>query len=128
MSNIQTLQRDIEELAISWGEALKIGDYRKANKQNSAVTRLTREFINDKKLGEAVLIPLLRHPSPSVRLLASVHALDLGIHTQESEDTLISIAGDPSIRAIRLMAQINLSEWNKKKRATSNNQKDEQAD
>jgi len=127
MSDIQTLQRDIEELAISWGEALKIGDHRKANMQNSAVARIAKGFGKDKKLGEAVLVPLLRHPNPSVRLLASVHTLDLGIHIQESEDTLIRIADDPSIRVIRLMAQINLSEWNKKKRATSN-QKDEPAD
>lgn len=127
MSAIQNVQKDIEELAISWGEALKIGDHRKANSQNRAITKIAKRFRKDKQLGEAVLIALLGHPNPSVRLMASVHALDHEIHIQESEDTLIKIVNDPTNHVIGLMAQINLAEWNKKTRAKSD-QKDEPAD
>jgi hypothetical protein len=115
MKSVQDFQKDIEELAISWGEALKIGDYRTANKQNSTITRIAKKFRKDKNLGESILVPLLQHTNPSVRLLASVHVLDQGIHIQEAESTLINIASDPNIHVINLMAQINLSQWNKKK-------------
>jgi hypothetical protein len=127
MSDIQKLQKNIEELAVSWGEALKIGDHRNANKQNSAITKIAKRFRKDKKLGEAVLVPLLGHLNPSVRLMASVQALDQEIQIRESEDILIKIANDPTNHVVGLMAQINLSEWNKKKRVTSN-QKDEPGD
>jgi hypothetical protein len=116
MSEIPNLQKDIVELAVSWGEALKIGDYRTANKQNSAISRIAKRFRKDKPLGEAVLIPLLGHPNPSVRLMASVHALDQEIRIQDSEDILIKIANDSTNHVIGLMAQINLAEWNKKKK------------
>lgn len=126
MDIIQSLQKDIGELAASWGEALKVGDHRTANRQNSAVTKIAKKLKKDKSLGEAVLVPLFRHPNPSVRLLASVHALDLEIHTQEAEEVLAQVANDPNIHVVQLMAQINLQKWNKKKRS-SINQKDEPA-
>lgn len=120
MKSVQDFQKEIEELAISWGEALKTGDHRTANRQNSAITRIAKKFKKDKNLGELVLVPLLQHANPSVRLLASVHALDQGIHIQGAESTLINIASNPNIHVIQLMAQINLSQWNKKKAALPN--------
>lgn len=123
MKDIQELQNKLIELATSWGEAFTTGDHRKANKQNSAITKVAQKFKKDKNIGEAVLTPLLAHPNPAVRLLASVHALDQNIQVQEAEAVLTNIAADSNIRLIPLMAQINLSNWNKKKIA--NNQKDE---
>ena len=123
MSDIKNIQRDIEELATSWGEALVIGNHRMANKKNSAVTKIAKEFKKDKKLGESILVPLFQHPNASVRLLASVHALDQGIHIEEAEDTLINLAKDQNIHVIQLMAQINLAQWDKKK--TVSKSKDE---
>jgi hypothetical protein len=119
MNAVHDLQNNIEVLAISWGESLKLGDHRNVNKYNNAITKIVKPFKKDKDLGKLVLVPLLKHPDPSVRLLTSVHALDLGIHIQESEDVLVKIANDPDIHVIRLMAQINLSIWNKKKQTIS---------
>jgi len=117
MKSAQDFQRDIEELAIFWGEALKNGDHRTANRQNNAITRIAKKFMKDQKLGETILVPLLKHPDPSVRLFASIHALDQGIHVQEAESALAKVASDPNIHVIQLMAQINLTEWNKRKNA-----------
>lgn len=117
MDVVDDLQKRIEESAIVWGNALREGKHRTANKHNSAITKIAKKFKKDKNLGASVLIPLLKHPEPSVRLLASVHSLELGIQVQESESILTKIADDPSIKIIRLMAQINLSEWKKKKKA-----------
>ena len=44
MSNLQELQREIEEHSASWGEAIIIGDHRTANKENSAVTKITKKL------------------------------------------------------------------------------------
>jgi len=120
MKRGQDFQKDIEELAISWGEALKTGDHRTANRQNNTITGIAKKFKKDKDLSASILAPLLQHPNPSVRLLASVHALDQGIHIQEAENTLIDVANDPNIHVIQVMAQINLSQWNKKKTAFLN--------
>lgn len=116
MGNIQSIQKDFEESASLWGEALKVGDHRTANRQNSAVTKIAKKFKQDKNLGESVLMPLLKHPVPSVRLLASVHALDLEIHEREAEDVLAQLASNPNIHVVQLMARINLQKWNEKKR------------
>ena len=70
---------------------------------------------NEEQLGEQVLVPLLQHSNPAVRLLASVHALDQGVHVEEAENTLVSLANDPNIHVVQLMAQINLAQWSKKK-------------
>ncbi len=126
MATIQSIQTDIEALATSWGEALKIGDRRTANRLNSAITRIANKFKRDRSLGEAVLTPLLKHPVPSVRLFASIHSLDLEINIQEAEDVLARVASDPNIHVVQLMAQINLQKRNEKKRNTTN-QKDEPA-
>jgi hypothetical protein len=115
MMATENLRQDIEELAVSWGEALKIGNHRVANKKNSAITKIAKEFKKDKEIGELVLVPLLKHRNPSVRLQASVHALDQSIQIEEAEDTLINLANDLNIHVIQLMAQINLEQWNKKK-------------
>jgi hypothetical protein len=61
-----------------------------------------------------VLVPLLEDADPSVRLMASVHALDLGIRRQQAEQVLSEIASNPDIHVIRLMAQINLADWRKR--------------
>jgi hypothetical protein len=115
MNTTQNLQKEIEEQAISWGDALKIGDHRTANRNNSAITKIARRFKKDKNIGEIILVPLLKHANPSVRLMASVHALDLEIHIQEAEDVLKQVASDPNIHVVQLMAQINLQKWDKKK-------------
>jgi hypothetical protein len=125
MKDVQELQNELIDLAVSWAEAFVTGDHQKANKQNSAITRVAKKFKKNKNIGEAVLTPLLAYPNPAVRLLASVHALDQNIQVQEAEVVLTSIATDSNIRLISLMAQINLSNWNKKKKAK---QKDEPAD
>ena len=122
--NVQNLQKDIEELAISWGEALKVGNHKTANRQNSAITKIARKFKKDKNLGELVLTPLFKNSNASVRLLASVQALDLEIHIQEAEDVLIQVASDSNIHVVQLMAKINLQQWNEKKHSIVN-QKDE---
>jgi hypothetical protein len=119
MNTIQNLEKEIEEHAISWGDAIIIGDHRTANRNNSAINRVAKRLKKDRKLGEIVLVPLLKHTNPSVRLMASVHALDLDIHTQEAEDVLEKVAGDPNIHVVQLMAQINLQKWNKKKNMKS---------
>ena len=72
MMATENLRQDIEELAVSWGEALKIGNHRVANKKNSAITKIAKEFKKDKEIGELVLVPLLKHRNASVRLQASV--------------------------------------------------------
>jgi ribonuclease HI len=113
MDTIQNIQRKIEEQAISWGEALKIGDHRTANRKNSEITKIAKIIRKDRNLGEMILVPLLKHTNPSVRLLASVHALDLDIHIKEAEGTLTQIAGDTNNHVIQLMAQINLQKWKK---------------
>lgn len=117
MKNSQDMQMELIKLAISWGDAFTNGDYRAANRQNSRIAKIAKRFHQDKVFGETVLIPLFVHANPSVRLMASVYALDLEIHTQEAEAVLSSIAESPNIRLIPMMAKINLSNWNKKKTA-----------
>ena len=118
MDSIQDFQAAIERSAVAWGEAIKIGNHREANKLNNKVTRIVKAFKENKVIGKSVLIPLLGNPNPSVRLLAAIHALDLEIQTQDAESVLNDIANDPSIRLVRLMAQINLEKWNQKKTQT----------
>jgi hypothetical protein len=111
MTTIQEIQKEIEAQAISWGEAIVIGDHRTANRKNSAITKIAKMFKKDRNLGELILVPLLKHINPSVRLMASVHALDLGIDAQEAQDVLAQVAGDPNIHVVQLMAKINLQKW-----------------
>ncbi len=125
MKNTQEMQKELIELSISWGDAFTNGDHRTANKQNNRIAKIIMRFSKDKIYSEAVLIPLLTHAYPSVRLLASVYALELEIHTQQAEIVLTNIAEDPNIRLIPMMAKINLSNWNKKK---NKKQEDEPAD
>ena len=113
MDEVGHLQRSIQELAASWSEALKAGNHRKANSKNAAISKVARRFSKDKRLGESVLIALLGAADPSVRLMASVHALDLGIRPQQAEQVLAEIANNPNIPVIRLMAKINLADWRK---------------
>lgn len=115
MKEVQELRDRLIELAIAWGDAFTIGDHRTANRHNSSITRLAKKFKKDPKLGEAILAPMLSHSDPSVRLFASIHALDQNIRLEEAESVLEQIAKNPNIRLIPLMAQINLSNWNKKK-------------
>jgi Domain of unknown function (DUF2019) len=115
MKNPQEIQKELIELAISWGESFSSGDYRNANKQNSKIAKIAGELQKDRILYETMLIPLLAHSNPSVRLMASVYALELEIHTDEAESVLTSIIEDPKNRLIRMMARINLSNWQKKK-------------
>jgi hypothetical protein len=111
MNAIQNLQKEIEEQAISWGDAIIIGDHRTANRKNSAITKIAKRFRKDRSLGEVILVPLLKNTNPSVRLMASIHALDLEIHIKEAEDVLTQVASDPNIHVVQLMAQINLQKW-----------------
>lgn len=115
MKNSQDIQKELVDLAIAWGEAFASGNHRTANKMNSAIAKITKRFDKNKSLGETVLIPLLDNSNPSVRLMASVYTLEMGIHTQKAEAVLTSIAKDPNIRLIPMMAKINLSQWNEKK-------------
>lgn len=115
MNTSQNIQKDFEEHAIIWGEALRKGEHRMANRQNRVVTKIAQNFKNDRRLGELVLMDLFRHPNPSVQLLSSVHALDLGIHIQKAEEVLTKVAANPNIHVIQLMAQINLAKWKEKK-------------
>ena len=124
MKEPQEIQKELIDLANAWGEAFSTGDHRTANKKNSAIAKIAKRFNNDKNLGEAILTPLLIHPSPSVRLMASVYTLELGVHIQEAEAVLTSIATDSNLRLIPMMAKINLSQWNKRK-GTKLEQKDE---
>jgi hypothetical protein len=115
MKNLQEIQKELIDRAISWGEAFSNGDYRNANKQNSRIVKIARKFQDDKAYSETVLIPLLAHSNPSVRLMASVYALEFGINTREAESILTTIAEDPNLRLIPMMARINLSNWKKRK-------------
>jgi hypothetical protein len=117
MKTPQQIQEELIERATSWGDALSRGDSRLANKQNSKIAKIARKLQEDKILYETVLIPLLAHSNPSIRLMASVYALDLEIHTDEAESVLTAIVEDPKSGLIRMMAHINLSNWNKKKSA-----------
>jgi hypothetical protein len=111
----QELRDKLVELAIAWGGAFTIGDHRTANRCNSAITKIAKQFQKDRELGESILVPLFVHPNPAVRLFASIHALDQNIQVGEAETILTEIAEDPNIRLIPVMAQINLSNWIKKK-------------
>jgi hypothetical protein len=109
MKSVQDFQSDIERFATAWGEALKIGNHKVANKLNNKLTKIAKEFKGDKTLGESVLTPLLKHPNPSVRLIAAVHALDQEVSSKDAEKALTEIANDPNIRVIRLTAKILLT-------------------
>ena len=124
MKDVKKLQEEYVALAASWGEALKIGDNRTANKLNSVLMKMVKKIQNDNQLGENVIIPLLTHVNPAVRLSASVDALKLGLQIQDAEIALSAVANDEHIHVIQLMAQISLSEWTKKKMFLLN-QKDE---
>jgi hypothetical protein len=124
MKNLQKIRDQFVELAIEWGDAFTTGDHRTANRRNSAVTKIANKFKDDENLGTAILVPLFTHPNPSVRLFASIHALDQNIEIGRAESILTQMAADSSIRLLPLMAEINLSNWHKKK---NTDQKDEPA-
>lgn len=124
MLDSNKLQQNYVEIAVSWGEAIKTGDHQAANRLNKVLMKIFKELKKDATLAEMVLAPLLSHLNPSVRLSASVDALNVGIHVKEAETVLISLASDSKIHVMQTMAQINLSEWNKKK---DTNRKDEPA-
>lgn len=126
MTDFKKQQEEYTSLAISWGEAITSGDHRTANKCNSALMRITKKLQKDIQLAEYVLISLFEHTNPAVRLTSSVDALNLGLSIQKAEETLFAVANDENARVVRLMAQINLTEWNKKKKSESI-QKDEPA-
>jgi len=113
VDEVGQLQRSIQALAASWSEALKAGNHRKANSKNAAISKVARRLRKDKRLSESVLGPLLGDADPSVRLMASVHSLDLGIRLQQAEQVLEEIANNPNIPVIRLMARIGLANWRK---------------
>jgi hypothetical protein len=123
MESPQEIQNELVEMAIAWGEAFSNGDYKVANRQNSKIAKRAKKLYHEDAVKcKNVLLPLLVHSNPSVRLMASVYALEFGFDIQEAELVLTNIATDPNIRLIPVMAHINLSNWNKKKNA---NKKDE---
>ena len=119
------IQEEYTALAISWGQAIEIGDHRVANKQNNALMRIVKKIQKDIQIAQNVLIPLFGHSDPAVRLTSSVDALNLGLSIQKAEKILSAVAADENAGVVQLMAQINLTEWNKK-RNTASQQKDEQ--
>lgn len=110
VGEIQAIISSYIDAAKSYGEALKKGNHLKANEAHSVLSSAFRK-LSDLGSGEAVL-PLLADENLAVRYSAAVDALN--ISPREAEPVLEGVVnGSPG--PIRLMAQISLSEWRKRK-------------
>lgn len=119
MKTLEDLRAEVIEMASAWGTAFSTGDSRTANRLNRKIGRVMEKYREDKEQSESLLLPCLAHANPSVRLMASVWALEFGIHTHEAETILTRIKNDQSIGLVSMMALINLSKWNDKKAGRS---------
>jgi hypothetical protein len=113
-NNAGDIQKRIIEYAIAWADAEDEGNSKKANRINSKINRIVAVFEQNKDQGIEILVPLLSHNDPTVRLFASVHALDQGIEIKKAENNLNLIAHDSTVPATSVMAYINLDIWRKK--------------
>lgn len=119
MKTLEETRAEIIQMASSWGNAFSTGDSRTANRLNRKIGQIMEKYRQEKEQSESLLLPCLAHANPSVRLMASVWALEFGIHTQEAETILTRIKNDQTIGLVRMMAEINLSQWNNKKAGRS---------
>jgi hypothetical protein len=122
MKDTQSIQGKFIALATEWGAAFSSGDSRSANRHNSAITKLVRQFKNDSVNTKAILVPLLDHAEPAVRLQASVHALDQGIAVEKAEAVLKGIEERRNMGLLPMMARINLIKWNENKSGKMNDE------
>jgi hypothetical protein len=119
MKTLEDTRAEIIEMASLWGTAFSTGDSRTANRLNRKIGQIIERYQEDRAQSESLLVPCLAHANPSVRLMASVWALEFGIHTQEAETILTRIKNDRTVGLVRTMAEINLSQWNDKKAGKS---------
>lgn len=113
IQNYPKIEESFIKFSINWGNAITDGDHRTANSQNAKIYQLIVRNKGDRELISQLVDTLMGHPNPSVRLMASVYALDQSIDIQTAESVLSEIAENPDYQIIRLMAQINLSTWKK---------------
>jgi hypothetical protein len=119
MKTLEETRAEIIQMASSWGNAFATGDSRTGNRLNRKIGQIMEKYREDREQSESLLLPCLAHANPSVRLMASVWALELGIHTQEAETILTRIKNDQTIGLVSMMAVIHLSKWNDKKAGRS---------
>ncbi len=108
------LFRDFVSAAQLHGEATLNGDDKLANKQAARLAKIYRHLQGDRQFALSFLQALFQHPSASVRVWASAHALGLGIQTNEASSILEQVSGDSRLGILRLDAQMTLKEWRKK--------------
>ncbi len=114
LENNEEIQNEIINHAIIWASELNQGNDKKANRHNTKIYQIISIFKEDKDKSKEILIPLLQHHDPSVRLFASIYALYQEIEIDRSVKILENLANDQNARGISLMAYINLIEWRKK--------------
>ncbi len=111
--NSESLREKYIQYAKDWGTAIVQGDRKSANKIHRLLNKTISVIKQDEPECRLFLSDLIHHPEPSVRLVASVDSLYLGINLKESEYTLDSLASNPEFKVLRLMALASLDVWRK---------------
>jgi hypothetical protein len=112
---ILLLQKAYVETASTWGNCVIDGNHKTANRMNRGLIRLRNKINRNSDLATEVLLPLLDHNDPAVRLSAATDMLQIGISQEKAELTLFNLSNNPNIHVLQLMAKINLSMWEEKK-------------
>ena len=107
MDNNEKLLQKFINASIKYGEAIEIGDSKKANKQSAIVRGIRQQLIASDEL--QILTPILQHDNDYVRL--SVATSLIFIMPQESKRVLIELQNKRGLLAFE--AEIFLQEWEK---------------
>jgi hypothetical protein len=98
------------EAAEAHGQAIERGDFKMANRNHRIATSAYAQLQADGPTSQLDMLPLLRHPSASVRAWVAAHALDFA--PEQGKAVLAELVRDGGL--IGLIAEIALKEWERR--------------
>ena len=102
---------NFRELAVKHSEAAEKSDYRKANKIFDELESLFKRFQGDETLEEIVITTLLKDDDIRIRVQASMKALRLKKHIQESMNIIEEAQHQTVFRILRVDSHMALKVW-----------------
>lgn len=109
-ADVPTLVVAYVDAAVAQGKALEVGDHRRANPKADLLSAIFAELRRRGLEAQQALLPLLRHPDPSVRCWAGAHALEFA--PEQGEPVLAELAPTPR-SFVALAAHVTLEQWRK---------------
>lgn len=114
-TNLTKIKSQFLEYATRWEIAILNGDHRTANRLNKLLTNIQNKLRKDPGSVRELLLPLLKHSNPAVRLFSSLDILEIENENKEAETVLCELAKNQNIGLIHSISQISLSNWKKSK-------------